>query len=235
MFGGDDLGLVQTMHRALGSARALGHLRVGSEHLLLALAASDSVVSEILAGRGATARALREAVCTAAPRGAGVAADRVVLAVLGNDLDRLLDLPGTAVEGRRGAREPLLPVGAGRARWRCARLTPPLGIDAQASYEASLRLALARRERQHRREHLALVLVGLDPGVDWLLRHIGLDAKGLLADLSGAFPPPQRNPLLGIERRLGHRFRSRDLVRRYERTTGRRVLRGAALPGLVSA
>ena len=48
-------------------------------------------------------------------------------------------------------------------------MSPPLGLDAQAVYEASLRLALARREREHRPEHLALALVTLDPGAAWVL------------------------------------------------------------------
>ncbi|MHB1592838.1 MAG: hypothetical protein ACYCO9_00170 [Streptosporangiaceae bacterium] len=65
---------------------------------------------------------------------------------------------------------------------------PPLGTDAQASYQASLRLALARHEHQHRSEHLALTLVSIDPGVDWLLTHIGIDARELLADLAAVFP-----------------------------------------------
>ncbi|QFZ21923.1 hypothetical protein [Saccharothrix syringae] len=215
MFRGDHRELVRTLNRALGLARELGHPRTGSEHFLLAL--TDLVGHE---------RALRGAV----PRdGAGVEADRETLAVLGLDLD---DLPG--IVDHPPAREPLLPLGARKARERRARLNPPPGLDARAAYAASLRLALARREREHRREHLALTLVALDPGVAWLLRTAGVDRVALLGDLAARFPPPRRNALLRAERRLGHRARHRDLVRRYERTTGRDVVSGSAVPHLIT-
>lgn len=38
-----------------------------------------------------------------------------------------------------------------------------LGLDFQCAWEASPRLALARREQHQRPEHLALMLVALDP------------------------------------------------------------------------
>lgn len=211
-----DLG--RTVDRALALARELNHPRTGSEHLLLALAD--------LVGH---AEALRDAVARVPEAGAGAAADRETLAVLGLDLDHLLG----AVVDQPPTREPLFPLGARQARRRCARLDPPLGLDAQAAYEASLRLALARREREHRREHLALTLVALDPGVAWLLGTARVDRATLLNSLAARFPPPRRNPVLRAERRLGLRVRHRDLVRRYERTTGRDVVSGAAVPALI--
>ena len=54
-------------------------------------------------------------------------------------------------------------------------MRPPLGLDAQAIWAASLRLALARRERRHRPDHLALALVTLDPAAAWILRQLVLD------------------------------------------------------------
>jgi hypothetical protein len=78
---------------------------------------------------------------------------------------------------RPAGRRPVFPLGGSAARSRGARLKPPLGSDVRAAYEASLRLALARRERQHRPEHLALALVALDPGIGWVLA-----AAGLIAD-----------------------------------------------------
>ncbi|GAA1289863.1 Clp protease N-terminal domain-containing protein [Saccharothrix xinjiangensis] len=217
MFRGDHPELGRAVGRALSLARELGHPRTGSEHLLLALAD--------LTGHG---DALRAAVREAPVDGAGAAADRETLAVLGVDLGDLLD-----VVDRLPAREPLLPLGAREARERCARADPPLGLDAQAALAASLRLALARREREHRREHLALALVALDPGVAWLLATARVDRAALLADLATRFPPPRRNPLLRAERRLGHGARHRDLVRRYERTTGREVVSALAVPALI--
>jgi hypothetical protein len=106
-------------------------------------------------------------------------------------------------------------------------MVPPLGLDAQAVYEASLRLALARRERWHRPEHLAMVLVALDPGAGWILREVGVSADELLAELERACPPPRRNRVVRVERRLGRRVRGRRLVRGYRRTTGRAAPSGA--------
>jgi len=230
------------MRLAVTTARALGHPRVGSEHLLLALAvpltrgdASEAAtVAVVLARHGATAAALRAATQAAAPSGAGASADRALVAVLGVDLDRLLQNPDAAMWDRSVNRKPVFPLGAGAARRRCARMSPPLGADAQASYEASLRLALARRERQHASEHLALTLVSLDPGVDWMLTAVGADRGAVLADLAGAFPPPARNPLLRAERRLGQRPRHRDIVRRYQRLTGRTAIDASTVAGLIA-
>lgn len=164
--------------------------------------------------------------------GPGAAVDRDALATLGIDIDRLLHTSGTKSLDRPPPREPLLPFKVTIARRRCARLNPPLGLDAQAVYEASLRLALARREREHRPEHLALTLVTLDPGATWVLTAAAVDTQVLLADLAAAFPPPQRNPLLSAERRLGQRHH--DLVRRYQHTTGRTATAGSAVAALIN-
>jgi hypothetical protein len=114
-------------------------------------------------------------------------------------------------------------------------MNPPLGADAQAVYEASLRLALARREHQHRPEHLALTLAALDPGVHRVLTDLGVERRALLADLAAAFPPPRRNPLLRAERRLAHRSRYRHLVARYQRSTGRTAIDNLAVAGLIAS
>jgi hypothetical protein len=98
-----------------------------------------------------------------------------------------------------GTCKPLRTILEWRRRLYCARLTPPLGLDAQAAYAAGLRLALARREREHRPEHLALALIALDSGVAWVLKTANVDRKALLADLAATFPPPRRNPFLTAE------------------------------------
>jgi hypothetical protein len=232
MFRGDHPELRRAVGRALAMARDLGHPRAGSEHLLLALSGTGCAVGRVLARHGATEAAVREAVRQAAPLGAGVAADRDTLAPLGIDVDRLLSGLSPTVVDRATAREPLLPFRAAGARWRCARMSPPLGLDAQAAYEASLRLALARRDREHRPQHLALTLVALDPGAAWVLSAAGVDTPALLADLADTFPPPRRHLLLRAERRIGRRSRHHDLVRRYQRTTGRTVT--SAIATLIS-
>lgn len=235
MFQGDHPDLLRAVARALSTARDLGHPRAGSEHLLLALSAEGGVVSDVLGRHGAAESAIRQAVRRAAPMGAGAAADRETLALLGLDAHPLLSTLRPAVLDRPTTREPLLPLGAARARQRSARLSPPLGLDAQAAYEASLRLALARRDRQHRPDHLALTLVALDPGAAWILTTARVDVPALLADLANAFPPPSRHLLLRAERRIAHRSRSHDLVRRYQRTTGRTATTSAdALAALIT-
>lgn len=223
MFRGDDADLAGTMRRAAAAAGRLSHPRVGSEHLLLALAGDRGPLGGILAVHAVSAPAVRDAAIAAAPAGAGAAADRDNLAAVGVSLDRLLGSFGAAVLDRPPVREPLFPLGVQRARERCARRVPPIGLDAQAAYEASLRVAIARREREHRPEHLALVLAALDPGAAWVLARIGTDARRLLSDLTDAFPPPQRNGLTRTGRRATRR-RSDGIVRRYQHTSGRAAM-----------
>jgi hypothetical protein len=234
MFRGDHPDLRGAVLRGLAIARDLGHPRAGSEHLLLALSTAGGALGAVLERHGATEAAIVEAVRQAAPLGAGAAADRDALAPLGIDVDRVLSRLGPAVLDRPTAREPLLPLGAARARRRCARLSPPLGLDAQAAYEASLRLALARREREHRTEHLALTLAALDPGTASVLTAAGVDTPTLLADLANTFPPPHRNLLIRTERRIERRARQDDLIRRYQHTTGRSTTYSSAITTLIT-
>jgi hypothetical protein len=71
MFRGDHPDLDRVLGRAVTLARGLGHPRVGSEHLLLSLTTASSGVATVLAERGVTRVAVQEAVCRAAPAGAG--------------------------------------------------------------------------------------------------------------------------------------------------------------------
>ena len=203
MFRGDHPGLGRALHSGLAAARELGQPRAGSEHLLLGLSISASQVSAVLAGHGATTAAIGAAVREAAPLGAGAAADRDLLAPLGIDLAEILSGVSPVTLDRVAGREPVFPLGAAQARWRCARLSPPLGLDAQAAYAASLRLALARKEREHRAEHLALCLVALDPGVSWLLR------EHWRAQVSAAGRPGCRLPAAAARQAAHHRAPAR--------------------------
>lgn len=234
MFRGDHPELRHAINAALAAARNLRQPRAGSEHLLLALTTMGSTLSTVLARHGATEATIAAAVHQAAPLGAGVEDDRGALAPLGIDVAQILSRLNPTALDRAPTREPLLPLGAAKARRRCARMSPPLGLDAQAAYEASLRLALARREREHRAEHLALCLVALDPGASWVMGTIGVSASALLADLANTFPPPNRNVLLRAERRIGLRLRRNDLIARYQRTTGRAVTTGEAIASLIT-
>ncbi|NUT33205.1 MAG: peptidase, partial [Hamadaea sp.] len=100
MFRGDHPALRRVRGRACALARESGHPRTGSEHLLLALSEGDGPVAAVLAVHGVTTAAVHRAICLAAPAGAGVAADRDILYAIGVDLDRLLDITGTAVVDR---------------------------------------------------------------------------------------------------------------------------------------
>lgn len=113
-------------------------------------------------------------------------------------------------------------------------MNPPLGLDAQAAYEASLRLALGRRDREHRPEHLAVALVALDPGVAWMVRDAGLDAGPLVADLIHAFFGPGRSRPSRLPRHRARR-RADAIARRYGRTCGRTPAPTAALATILSA
>lgn len=219
MFKGDDPSLGRAFQQATASARRLGHPRVGVEHLLVGLAGGEDDLAGLFARHGATRQVLEEAACEAAPLGAGGAADRELLAPVGVDLDGLVGTVATATLDRLVGRQPLLPLGSGAARRRCASWNPPLGLDAQGAYEASLRLALARRERQHRPEHLAMVLVSLDPGANWVLAQLPIARHELLGDLQRTFPA-SRHPAVSVGA-LGRSRHQRDLLRRYRATTGR--------------
>jgi hypothetical protein len=227
MFRGDNADLVRTIRRAGDAAVRLGHPRVGSEHLLLALAGGRGPLGDVWALHAVSMGAVQDAVVAAAPAGAGVAADRDALSPLGISIDGLLRSSGATVLDQPPLKEPLFPLGIRRAREHCARSVPPIGLDAQAASEASLRLALARREKEHRTEHLALALAALDPGVNWVLARIGADGQRLLSDLADAFPPPRRNWLIRAERRIGRRLRNEDIARRYQHTSGRVAMSAA--------
>lgn len=221
MFEGDTAALTSVLDRAAASARRLGHLRVGVEHLLIGLAEADDPVAELLTRHGATRWALEDAAIFAAPLGAGAAADRQCLGALGIDVAGLDDIGAARWMDRRVGRLPIFPLDARRSHQVCAQMNPPLGLDVQAAYEASLRLALARRDDRHRPEHLAMALVSLDSGVDWVLTRLGADRGCLLQDLEHTFPAP-RHPLLHpADVSVLRSTRQRDIVRRYQRTTGR--------------
>lgn len=231
MFHGQSPELARVVADARRRARHGGFPRVGGEHLFLAMCAGGGRLSEVLGTGGASEQALRDAIEAAGPRGAGAASDRVLLGALGVDLDVAV-ADGLALN-RPARPEPLFPLGAQRARRRSARSTPPLGLDARCAWEASLRLALARAEREQRPEHLAMVLVALDPGVAWVLSHAQIDHRALEENLAGAYPSPERGVLGGIQRRLvGHRLH--NLVCRYERTTGRATTSPQALVRLAT-
>lgn len=219
MFRGDTGPLVVTMCAAREAARRLGHPEPRSEHLLLALCAGTTEVGHFLRDQGIGAAMIERVITEPGVAPASIEVDRASLESLGVDLNGLLASAGAMALAPRSGRRPLLPLGGKRA-WQGA-------ADFRAAYEASLRLALARMEREHRPEHLALALIEFDRGVAWLLTQVGVDRLRLEFALHRRFPPPRRNALIRAARRGTWQRRYRAIVRRYENTAGVPALKAA--------
>ncbi len=157
--------------RAQDEAAALGHDHIGTEHLLLGLAAGEDIAAGVLASLGVERAALRAAVA-ALPHD-GLDAD--ALASIGIDLEAVRRSveesfgPG-ALSGRRGCRR-------GR-RGGYAPLTP----RAKRALELALREALVLGDRQIGPEHLLLGLAaGADSGAAATLRRCGTSPEAVRA------------------------------------------------------
>jgi ATP-dependent Clp protease ATP-binding subunit ClpA len=155
---------------AQNEAQALGHDFIGTEHLLLGLAAeTDSPVARVLARHGLTKGRIRSYVCLLV--GAGTHGPRVdpridpaALATLGIDLDEVR----RRVEATFGAGA----LASGRPRKRrddCA------GRRFAPRAKKTLQLALDEAGQQHvdpiAREHIALALLRTDGVAARLLAH----------------------------------------------------------------
>ena len=132
--------LREVVTRAQDEATALGHDFLGTEHLLLGVAARDD---GILASLGADHAALSRAVAAEYP----VGLDADALASIGIDLDAV----------RRSVEESFGPGALFGHRGRRARHVP-FCPRAKRALERSLREAVALRQRQIGREHLLLAL-----------------------------------------------------------------------------
>jgi ATP-dependent Clp protease ATP-binding subunit ClpA len=150
--------------RAQDEAAELGHDFLGTEHLLLGLAAGDD---PILASLGADHPALRRAVAAMYP--VGIDAD--ALASIGIDLDAV----------RRSVEESFGPGALSGRRGRRARHVP-FCPRAKRALERSLREALALRQRHIGPEHLLLALAS-DPqnGAALALRRCGTSPEAVRA------------------------------------------------------
>lgn len=201
------------------------HRRIGSEHFLLALSEIDGAVGQALRAAGATPAAVASVLGRSGIGPAAVEADRAVLRAIGIDDEALRDASmkqfGPQIFDPRPRGRYLFPLGARRAEQRCAAIQPPIGHDAQALYEASLRYALARRDRQHDVHHLLLTMLAVDRGVPWVLDELGVDRAALKPATEKAFPLRRGHLLMRIERRLAWRTRNRQITQRYIlRTSG---------------
>lgn len=217
MFRGDTAQLVLMMCDAAVAAQRLGHPEPRGEHLLLALCESRTEAGGFLREHRVGAAMVERVITQPGVAPAAIEADRALLESVGVDLDGLLASAGAMALAPRSGKRPLLPLG-GKREWRGS-------ADFRAAYEASLRLALARMEREHRPEHLLVALLELDRGCAWLLSQVGVDRLRLERAAQLRFPPPYRNVLIRAARSGTWNRRYRAIVRRYENTSGAPALK----------
>jgi ATP-dependent Clp protease ATP-binding subunit ClpA len=152
-------------------ARRLGHGRVGSEHLLLAIASSTSHAADVLESFGATESSVEALIRS--ERDGDYARDREALASIGIDLDQVREAmeatfgPGALDDPGSGRR---------RRRWRRrARRTAtppgrsPFAPRAKKCLELSLREAIRLRQPAITPEHLALGILREGQGLGCLI------------------------------------------------------------------
>ena len=166
----------ETVVQAQVEARALGHDFIGTEHLLLAVAAVPGDASRVLAENGATADALRAAVreeIGCPPLDAGA------LASIGIDLDEIR----RRVEASFGPGA--LERGRGRRPHRRGMI--PFTPRAKKALELALREAVARSDRHIGAEHLLLGLLRDDKALAvGVLRRSGARVERVRDSLSPA-------------------------------------------------
>ena len=182
------------VRRAADSANGLGHRYIGTEHLLLAVAAADEPAGAVLREQGVTPERVKEEIVRQVGLGAGAGLfaglDQQALAAIGIDLDAVQarieasfsdDMLYRAAQSvyaqhRRGPRR-------WRRPWRKRNPIRPSAVDAKGRFvppdrqrlpltprsrqvlERSLREAVGLQSGQIGVEHLALALVGADSGL----------------------------------------------------------------------
>lgn len=160
----------QTVVRAQEEARRLGHDRIDTVHLLIALAGQgDGAGAQALREHGLEAEALRERVRLMPGLGAGPL-DGDALASIGIDLDEVR----RAVEANFGSGA----LDQGRAKHR------PFGAQAKKALELSLREAIALKHRHIGGGHVLLGLLrasGSDNAALRVLTDAGVDPAELRA------------------------------------------------------
>ena len=183
---------------AQGEARALGHGRIGTEHLLLgALRHPDQPGVEALRRLGVTRERFRSGIREVVGDGGLTVADAGALSTVGIDLDQVRRQiedafgPGALDQSDDGT--------PGRRRWRRHRSRGdrrpaghiPFAPNAKRALERSLREALALKDRQIGVEHLLLGLLDLRTNrASEVLRHLGVEPSAarqqILDDLGKA-------------------------------------------------
>lgn len=145
-------------------ALRLGHNYIGCEHLLLAVAASDSEAGQLARNLGVTPAAVQAAIRRLLGGPLFESLDRDALAAIGIDLDAVR----AKIEASFG---PLPSTSKRRSRWRrrnSCRTGPgavPFTPRAKKCLELTLREALALHDGDLRVEHLLLALARMTDGM----------------------------------------------------------------------
>jgi ATP-dependent Clp protease ATP-binding subunit ClpA len=152
-------------------ARKMRHPYIGTEHVMVALAAHDCLAGQLLQARGVTADSMRARLHTWERSDTGL--DPAALATLGIDLDAV----------RRAAEEEFGP-GALAANTRpMPRGHLPFTKRAKKSLELAVREAVAVHSDEINSGHLLLGVIGEGDGPGArLIRDAGIDVDELLAE-----------------------------------------------------
>jgi ATP-dependent Clp protease ATP-binding subunit ClpA len=175
---------------ALGHTRRLGDPFIGSEHLLLAVAGSDTPAGDVLRARGVTVAAVEEALTSRDGRDPFAGIDKEALAAIGIDLDQVRSaveeaLGPQALQASAGDDGP----GTGRRQMFRRRrgpgpIRPRFTGRAKAVLQAALKESAMARDGYLGIEHLALGLAGTaSPAVRRAYAAVGVTGEQLRADL----------------------------------------------------
>jgi ATP-dependent Clp protease ATP-binding subunit ClpA len=154
------------------------HERVGTEHLVIALADDTGIAGEVLRDAGVTANALRRALAETSTT-PDVDLDADALRSLGIDLD---DVRRSVEEtfGVGALDVPAGAVGPPRGRQRAGHV--PFSPDAKKTLERAVRQALTLGQNRLGSEHVLLGVLDVDDGLGArLLAALGVDLGQLRA------------------------------------------------------
>lgn len=162
----------EVVAQAQAQARRLGHGYIGCEHLLLAVATTDSAAGGVLRGLGVTPQAVESVTLMVLSGGHSAGLDREALATVGIDLDAVRERVEAAF-GPGALTRPPRPRGLRRRRgWRRRRCSTgpstghiPFTPRAKKCLERSQREGLARRDGHIGVEHVALALTSMTDGL----------------------------------------------------------------------
>ncbi|GAB7052136.1 Clp protease N-terminal domain-containing protein [Catenuloplanes indicus] len=173
--------------QAQAEARELGHTRIGTEHVLLALLGADAgEAGYVLRGAGLDRDDVRARIQALLDKPALGPEDAAALRAIGIDLDAVL-----ARMDETFGMQPVEPQPEpGRRWWQLPKGGHiPFSSHAKKTLELALREALALRSRELRPEHILLGLLREKQGLGArVLADAGLDLEVLRQDVLATLP-----------------------------------------------